>query len=689
MARLRVSLVVFLMLLMVSCLPDSTSVDKPGDTGSDSGLAPQPSPSPTLLNSGTPQLVILSPLQIDSANGRLYAVAQVNGELKIAVLSANDGSLLAAWDNPGQLALDAERERLVVDRGAQGVALVDTATGETQATVHLPPQDGPPAPQVNAASGLVYAFRNSTIYVIDPAIRDVIRSTTLEITRTVCDNPSGDAPIYQTAYEPAAGRLYLSFITQTCLPWSTITLIAYDTTTGAEIGRTEADINTQFIPVNESLYGSSVNRLGPTLYWAWDGLARWHESGGDFQGQPAGMAVDTERDLIYEAIGEMIRIIDPKERELTGQQPLPLLAGSQLSGHDSGSDNLYFTTLSGRLYTWPATNLFDEVSTPESAPSPLPPVPVRAMALAPGWSTNRTMAAILDDPGCNGSGQLFIMINPSTGWVPSATGPEGSCPQVTAMAFSPAYTRDTLLFAATSQPPTILRSLDTGRSWTAAETPFPEGTHIIQLLPSTTYAADQTIFALTAAGLAYRSRDGGQNWQLLDQRLDHLALSGGAGPAIDLFGVFRERVLRSSDGGQRWQDVGPTPGSEPLALFAVAPSAGEYPILFGFSTGGRFTRSLDGGVTWNPIMETSAGPVQLAIAGDLPEDQRAIFLLHDNSIIASYDGMASIWASAPAEQASRFQPTAIAISPEFGASPYLLAGTADGQIVRVRADAQP
>jgi hypothetical protein len=29
----------------------------------------------------------------------------------------------------------------------------------------------------------------------------------------------GDAPIYQTAYDPAATRLYLSFITYNCIPW--------------------------------------------------------------------------------------------------------------------------------------------------------------------------------------------------------------------------------------------------------------------------------------------------------------------------------------------------------------------------------------------------------------------------------------------------------------------------------------
>lgn len=679
----RKSLVICLIFLLASCVPNEITRE---------GMPDQPPvPSPTVpSNPGTPQLVILSPLQIDSANGRLYADAQVNGESKIAILDAHDGRLIAAWDGPGQLAIDADRARLVVDRGAQGVALLDAATGETQAVVELPPQDGPPAPQVDARTGHIYAFRESTMFVIDPATREVITTVPFKIDRTVCDAPGGDATIYQTAYDPAGDKLYLSFISYSCIPWISSTVVAYDTSVPAEIGRTEVDINTQFVAIDEGLFGMSVTRLGPTVYWAWDGVTRWHDESGDYQGQPAGMIVDRERDLIYEAIGEIIRIIDPDERTLTAQVSAPLLAESRLAGHDPASDNLYFVGTTGRLYLWPASNLFEQVSgPPATAPSPLPAAAVREIALAPNWTINGTMAAVLDDPECAGGRKLYVMINPATGWASGSIGTESLCQSVAAVAFSPAYRQDSLIFAATDQPPTIARSLDTGRSWTAAATTFPDGTQFKLLLPSPGYAADQTIFALTTAGLFYRSRDGGLNWQLLDQRLDQAAITGGSGPTHQIFGVFNERVLRSTNGGESWQEAGPTPDGEPLSLLATAPSAGEDALLYAFTDGGRFLRSLDGGVMWNAVMETSPGPVQIAIAAGVAEAQRPVFLLHDRSITASFDGMASVWASASADEAGRFRPTAIAISPDFAAKPYLFAGTIDGQIIRVRADAQP
>lgn len=682
MARLRNSLVILLWLCLASCIPGQQGPESDAGPG-----VPQPSPTAGAVP-GTPQLVIFPPVQIDDQNGRLFAVAQVNGESRIAVINTQDGSLLAAWDNPGQLALDASRGRLVVDRGAQGIALLNAATGEAQGTVALPPQDGPPAPQINSRTGAVYAFRGSTVYVIDPAIHSVIRSTEIKMPQTTCDAPSGDAPIYLTAADPIAERLYLSFITHSCIPWLTATVIAYDTELRTEIGRVDVDINTQFLAYDNDLFGTSVNRLGPTAFWAWDGVNRWHDESADFQGNPAGMALDRKRKLIYEAVGESIRAIDPAKREVTAQTSAPILAEGKLVGHDPASDNLFFVSTTGRLFLWPAENVFKNATPPVTAPSPLPLATVKDIRLAPNWAENRTMAALLAREGCDGA-QLFVMINPASGWLPSPTGADPTCESVAAVAFSPAYKQDSLLFAAIDQPPTVLRSLDTGRSWTAAETPFPEGTRFNALLPSPGYAADQTLYALTSTGLLYRSRDGGRNWHLLDQRVDQVALAGGSGPSLQLYGAHGSRILYSKNGGEKWQEIGPTPNSESLFMLQAAPSTGDFPLLYAFTSGGRFARSLDGAATWNPIMETSPSPVQLAIANSVAEEQRPIFLLHDQSITASYDAMASVWASSSADEASRFHPTAIAIPPDFASTPYLFAGTADGQIVRVRADPQP
>ena len=635
--------------------------------------------------SGTSQLVILSSLQIDGQAGRLFATAQVNGEPKIAVTDTRDGRLLAAWDDPGQLALDTARERLVVDRGAQGVALLNATTREIQGIVPLTSQEEPLAPQIDSRTGLIYAFRDSTVYIIDPAIRKVIRSIALEIPTTTCDKPAGDATIYQAVADSTSNRLYLSFITRTCIPWATATLIAFDADVKTEIGRTSIDINTKFLPYDGRLFGISANRLGPASSWGWDGATSRQDESVDLQGRLAGMVLDRKRKLIYEAVGETIRIFNPARQELIDQISAPLLAEGSLAGHDPVSDNLFIVSATGRLYLWPAERLSDAALSPIPAPAPLPIAAVQSISLAPNWAESRTMVAMLDDTRCGGS-QLFVMINPTSGWLPSPISATPDCESVAAVAFSPAYKQDSLLFAATNQPPTILRSVDTGRSWTAAETPFLEGTRFTALLPSADYATDQTLYALTSTSLLYRSRDGGRNWLLLDQRIDQVALAGGSGPSLTLYGAYGGRLLHSTNGGDKWQEIGPTPNSEPLVMLQAAPSAGDFPLLYAFTVGGHFARSLDGGAGWNPVMETSSGPAYLAIAANVAEEQRPLFLLHDRTLTASYDGMASVWASTMAEEASRLRPTAIAIAPDFASSPYLFAGTADGQIVRIRAD---
>ncbi len=684
------ALLLVILLLLASC----TSAG----SGPLSGLMPGASPvrqtalPPTADPTGLPipQVVIQSPLHIDGEDGRLYAQAQVNGQPRLVTLDAGSGRLLQSWDMPGKLALDAVRNRLAVDRGLQGVAIIDGATGVTLTHVTLPPQDDPPPPQSDEETGLVYAFREATVFVIDPARQTVIRSAPLAIAQTICDAPAGDAPVADTAFNNMAGHLYLTFITARCVPWATATIVVLNAADLAEIGRFEVDPIHQFTAYGDSLFGRSINRLGPTLFWTWDAQQPGLEQSSEYQGALGGMFLDSERKLIYEAYGETIRILDP--RALADGRPVtvPLLSETRLAGHDPVSDLLYFVSPTGRLYLWPAGQLTAGQSSPVAAESPFPIAPVRAIALPTNWATAQTMAALIDNGDCPvDGGRLFIMTGVSNGWIESHIGPDGACDAVAVVAFSPAYATDSLIFAAANQPATILRSVDAGRSWTAAETPFPAGTTFNALIPSPAYASDQTLYALTTDGSLYHSRDGGRAWRLLDQRLDRLTVAGGVGPALHLYGAYGRQILRSRVGGTEWVAVGDTLGGEPLELLASAPSTGDWPILYAFTDGGRFARSLDGGVSWAPVMETGPAPAQLVIAAAVPEATRPIFLLHEQWVEASYDGMASIWSAPVSDEASRYRPTTLALSPDFAAAPYLFVGTADGQIIRIPAGITP
>lgn len=449
----------------------------------------------------------------------------------------------------------------------------------------------------------------------------------------------------------------------------------------------EAEINHQALAYNKQLYGASVSRLGPTRFWAWDTKALWADESGDFAGNPAGMAADAGRKLIYEAIGETIRVVDPKDRRVTSVTQAPFLADSHLAGFDPAGDVLYFVSITGRLYLWPAANLFGSQSPPTPAPSPLPLAPIRAVVLSPRSTAGHATAALVDNGDCPIEGGRLYLMTAAGGWYSGAPGgPDESCEAVAAVVFSPNYVNDSLIIAAVNNPPAIMRSIDIGRSWTGPDTPFPEGTYFRTLLLSPTYTRDQTLFTLTSAGLLYRSRDGGRNWLLLSQRLDHVTAAGSAEGGLNLFGTRGGRLLHSKDAGETWTEVGVTPGDRPVTLLESTPSIEGEPILFIFNEGGQFSRSIDGGASWEMIMETSPAAVQLAIAHDVAQEQRPVFLLHESAVYASFDGMASVWASTPADEAARYRPTAIAVPPDFAAAPYLTIGTADGQIIRLRAD---
>lgn len=131
-------------------------------------------PRPTPTESAKLDVIELTPpLLVDSAAGRLYATGHIDGESKTVVLSAEDGGLLDVFDVAGPLGLDSARGRLYVDQRDTGLAVLDAATGEVQATIPLPAPSNEyrqqnPAPQADPERGRVLAFRDNVVQVIDP-----------------------------------------------------------------------------------------------------------------------------------------------------------------------------------------------------------------------------------------------------------------------------------------------------------------------------------------------------------------------------------------------------------------------------------------------------------------------------------------------------------------------------------------
>lgn len=686
-----------LLLILVAVCLSACQAAAPAPALSPTQPATLPTPFPSATPavdpdspSAPPQVAVLSPLVVDEARGLLYMVGQVDGQPRTAALDANDGHVVRTFEPTGQLALDAQRNRLYIDTGGLGLAIVDPATGQTLATVPLPAANATVAPQVEPSGGLVYAFRESTIYTIDPVSSAVVAEKPLAVERVVCDQPQGTAPIYSSAFDPAAFRLYLSFINTTCVPWAGMAIVAYDAATLAETGRMDADAATQMIARDGRLYGTSVSRLGPTVYWVWDGQNPPVQQSGDFAGGLNGIAVDSRRGLLLEGLGMSLRASRLETREAQGTLAALPVEG-RLAGYDPNWDQLYIVSPAGRLHILSGDVLAGDL---EAAPAPsvLPHAPVRALVLSPNWAVDETMAGLWDVPGCAG-GRQFFLFKPEGGWRPAAAGETGACPSIAAVAFSSDYTVDQTIFAADNLG-SVLRSSDGGTTWapTAGEdgAGFPPGARFRALFVSPAFGADRTLFVLTEDGGLYRSADAGQTWARLASALDVVDLLPTPTEAPYLLAASGGQLLRSTDGGDTWEAAGALPESGPVALLRAVPSARPEPTVFALTSGGGFYRSLDGGATWTlQVASAPARDAQLALAPEMTEEERPVLLLQDGSITASYDGGASVWAATPADAAGAYQPTALALSPAFAADGLLVVGTADGQVLRLPGDPFP
>lgn len=634
---------------------------------------------------------IRPPLLVDGERGRLYAQAQVNGQPGAVALSTVDGSLLTFFPYSGPQALDREENRLIVDSGTDGIAVVGAAEGEVQRVIEaLPPTEDPVTPQVDAQTGLVFAFRDTEIFVLDPDSGQVLRTASTAVERLVCGDLQGHAAIVGSEYDLVTRRLYLSFISYACTPWAGVTIVAYDADSLAELGRHSAVVRHQFVPFLGSLFGTSASRLGPTSSWAWNvQQGAWYQEANetDSPGETltlGGMVADWQRQLIYEGLGSEIRIVDPATRQVRNRREVSLLQGDgRLVAHDPHSDNLYFLTGSGRLHIWPAQNLFAEAEEPSPAPSALPSRPVRSLHLAPDWPDDSTVVGLWDNGDCPNEGNLlFLLRGAQEAWQRLPVSGNDGCEALGAVAFSPAYAQDHMIFAAASDSGQVFRSDDGGRSWQAAGQPLTPDTAFRDLLVSSGFAGDSTLFAHQANGSLFRSRDGGQSWQRQEHSFDVVSISPEFGQDQTLMGSAGDTLWRSDDGGDSWRAVGTTPEGQDLVLLQLAPLFQKWQALFAFSRGGTFYRSLDGGESWNPIMSTSyRPPLQLAIAPDV-EVGRPLFLLNGSEVEASYDGGDSIWSTSIRWPPS---PTTLAISPHFGSDGRIFVGMADGQVISVDA----
>lgn len=175
-------------------------------------------------------------------------------------------------------------------------------------------------------------------------------------------------------------------------------------------------------------------------------------------------------------------------------------------------------------------------------------------------------------------------------------------PAISALAISPNFVEDGILFAATLEDG-VLCSSDSGRHWNAWNFGLLDlNTLCIAISPD--FANDETLFVGTQSGI-FRSTNGGRAWREVNlpagfEVVLSLAVSPNFTRDATLFaGTESQGLLRSTDGGKTWQRLGRSRLKNPINAILLAPdfpTRTELLVLHG----GSLLTSLDSGKTWKP-----------------------------------------------------------------------------------------
>ena len=173
-------------------------------------------------------------------------------------------------------------------------------------------------------------------------------------------------------------------------------------------------------------------------------------------------------------------------------------------------------------------------------------------------------------------------------------------PVVSAMAISPNFAEDGLLFAATMDDG-VLCSSDRGRRWSAWNFGLMDlNTFCTAISPN--FANDETLFVGTQSGI-FRSTNGGRAWREVNlpigfEAVLSMAISPDFARDSTLFaGTENHGVLQSADGGQTWNRIGKSRLKQPINAILLAPNFPKQPGLLVLH-GGKLLTSADNGKTW-------------------------------------------------------------------------------------------
>jgi hypothetical protein len=276
-----------------------------------------------------------------------------------------------------------------------------------------------------------------------------------------------------------------------------------------------------------------------------------------------------------------------------------------------------------------------------------------AVGISPAYEEDRTLLAGVLDLG------VFRSTDGGRLWRPASAGLETM--QVEGLLLSPGFAADGTSFAYDPYGP-LHRSRDGARTWQAL------ALEAYRVAMSPEFDQDGTLLAAGGNhpyGEMHLSRDGGQSWDRIGQvpnasPLTTLSLAPLFAQWQVAFAYEEEgQLYRSVDGGQHWSRVLDTglspsgaelvyvPGIEagrPVFLLAAPRYNPTYNTATGYvpaeppAPGGRLYRSLDGGLTWEPVaLPPGIEPTALALSPTYERDHRLYLGTADGRVVV-FDG---------------------------------------------------
>ena len=209
------------------------------------------------------------------------------------------------------------------------------------------------------------------------------------------------------------------------------------------------------------------------------------------------------------------------------------------------------------------------------------------------------------------------------------------------MALSPQPAPETTVFAGALGG--VLRSTDSGENWLTATLPTPPP-YVVAIAVSPEYESDGLVFAATMEDGVFRSWDRGASWAawnfgLLDLNVYALAISPDFGRDETLYVGTESGIFSSTNGGRAWREVPFAMEAAPVLSLALSPGYGADGILLAGTEASGLFRSADRGASWQRVYEWDGdSAVNQLVVANTGSGSWVLMALAGTSVSYSRDG---------------------------------------------------